>query len=321
MKLILLSLFIHLVTSSWCLSQQVLKSVAVLDFKGSGTMEAYEVKTLTNRFRGQLVQTRAFAVVERDKMEEILKEQDFILSDACITSECAVEVGQLLGVEMMIAGDIGKVGQVWTVDLRAIDVSSGEIIETESDDHEGNIEGLLSRMQAIARAFAKMNHELSAEPQNRNTNKPGVIGQLADLGLTVGFDLGVVQPLGGFLDDYTATGLGLRANAGYLLNNRVTLHVSYALQRFGEKRQSSENKSQINLGQAVLGARYMLTDIFFAAGGAGLYFANNQTDLGFSPGVGMVVPTGYLDSKWIVGVNLHLQPELRYYRLATGLQF
>ncbi|HNE84119.1 MAG TPA: CsgG/HfaB family protein, partial [bacterium] len=97
-------------------------SIAVLDFKASEGLTRGETATLTNRFRGILVQTEAFNVVEQEKMNEILKAQDFSMSDACNTAECAVQVGQLLGVERMIAGDIGKIGDVFTIDLRLIDV-------------------------------------------------------------------------------------------------------------------------------------------------------------------------------------------------------
>ncbi|HMW33154.1 MAG TPA: PEGA domain-containing protein [bacterium] len=129
-------------------------SIAVLDFKASEGLTRGETATLTNRFRGILVQTEAFNVVEQEKMNEILKAQDFSMSDACNTAECAVQVGQLLGVERMIAGDIGKIGDVFTIDLRLIDVSTGKIVKTVTRDYEGKISGLLGVMKDVASTFA-----------------------------------------------------------------------------------------------------------------------------------------------------------------------
>ncbi|MBF0433628.1 MAG: hypothetical protein HQK83_20280, partial [Fibrobacteria bacterium] len=52
---------------------------------------------ITDRLRTELFKTGSFTVLERDKMKEILEEQKFQVS-GCISSECLVEIGQLLGV-------------------------------------------------------------------------------------------------------------------------------------------------------------------------------------------------------------------------------
>lgn len=135
-------------------AQQKKTTIAVLEFQRTGGLEASEAATLTNRFRGLLVQTDAFEVIERDKMGEILKEQDFTMSDQCNSAECAVQIGQLLGVQAMIAGDIGKLGQTWTIDVRMIDVSTGKILKTQNEDFKGEIDGLLQMMKKIAEKFA-----------------------------------------------------------------------------------------------------------------------------------------------------------------------
>jgi hypothetical protein len=87
-------------------------------------------------------------------MDEILKEQDLILSDACNTTECAVQVGELLGVRSIIAGDIGKIGSVFTIDIRMIDVETSNIVRTVNRDYRGDVEGLLDIMKTIAFEFA-----------------------------------------------------------------------------------------------------------------------------------------------------------------------
>ncbi len=147
-------LFIMWIACGSLHAQESKKTIAVLEFQSSGGLEKSELQALTNRFRGIMVQTNAFEVIEREKMGEILREQDFAISDQCNTSECAVQIGQLLGVRYMIAGDIGKVGQMYTIDLRMIDVSTGKIITTKSEDYEGKVEGLLNVMKSIAGAFA-----------------------------------------------------------------------------------------------------------------------------------------------------------------------
>ncbi len=138
--------------------QQKKQTAAVLEFV-SADLSKNEVTNLTNRFRNLMSQTNAFDMIERDKMKDILKEQDFTMTESCNSAECAVQIGQLLGVEVMIAGDIGKMGQMYTIDLRMVDVSTGKILLTKSEDYKGDIEGLLTVMKLIANDFAGIKTE------------------------------------------------------------------------------------------------------------------------------------------------------------------
>ena len=88
-------------------------------------------------------------IVEQGAMGQILQEQDFQLA-GCTSDECAVEVGQLLGVTQMLAGSIGKVGSTYSIDLRIIDVESGTIIQSVTHDCGGAIDDLLGQMASSA---------------------------------------------------------------------------------------------------------------------------------------------------------------------------
>jgi len=110
-------------------------SVAVLPLDCPGMSER-EVLTLTERLRVSLYQTGVFQVMERGKMEEILHEQGFQQS-GCTTTECAVEIGQLLAVRQMVAGSVGKVGATYSVSLRVFDVETGQTLATVTQDCAG----------------------------------------------------------------------------------------------------------------------------------------------------------------------------------------
>jgi len=117
-------------------------TIAVIDFDARG-ISADEVATLTDRFRDELTKTNKYTVIERGKMEEVLKEQGFQQS-GCASDECVVEVGQLIGVQQMVGGSIGKVGDVFTLSVRIIDVESGTILNVTNYDHFGDLGGLLT---------------------------------------------------------------------------------------------------------------------------------------------------------------------------------
>ena len=116
-------------------------TIAILDFDAKGVSKT-EAGQLTNRLRNELFKTGAYVVLERGKMEEVLNEQGLQQSGICET-ECAVEVGRLLGVQQMVAGSVGKVGDVFTVSARIFDVQSGKILKSADFDHIGSIGQLL----------------------------------------------------------------------------------------------------------------------------------------------------------------------------------
>ncbi|MFB0516931.1 MAG: CsgG/HfaB family protein [Candidatus Neomarinimicrobiota bacterium] len=127
---------------------QVKESFAILDLEGRG-ISTIEAQTLTDRMRSELVKTGAVTVVERGQMQQILSEQDFQLT-GCTSDECAVEIGQMLGVTKMIAGSVGKIGATFTVDLRTVDVGTGAIVNTMTRDYRGEIDGLLTQIERIS---------------------------------------------------------------------------------------------------------------------------------------------------------------------------
>ena len=89
-------------------------TVAVLDFEGRG-ISVMEAQTLTDRFNTAMAGTDAVIMVERGTMMDVLDEQGFD-SGGCTSDECAAEVGAMLGVQFMISGSIGKLGETYTID-------------------------------------------------------------------------------------------------------------------------------------------------------------------------------------------------------------
>jgi len=131
-------LLLIIIGMSLCIAQT---TISVLDFNANG-LSTNEVSILTDRFRAELIQLGEYSVIERAAMQEILEEQGFQQS-GCTTDECVVEVGQMLGAQQMVGGSIGRLGDVFTITARVIDIESGEIINVTTYDHEGDIGSLL----------------------------------------------------------------------------------------------------------------------------------------------------------------------------------
>ena len=123
-------------------------TVAILDFEGLD-ISIQEVQTLTERMRTEIGNTNAVRLIERKAIESIMAEQGLTQS-GCVTDECAAQVGQLLGVQFMINGSIGKIGDSFTIDVKMFSVETGATERSSNVTHEGDIEGLLVEMQILA---------------------------------------------------------------------------------------------------------------------------------------------------------------------------
>jgi len=147
MKKLLCVVGIFLITS---LSAQV--NIAVMDFEGKNVSPA-DASALTDRLRAELFLTGKFVVLEREKMDAILKEQAFQLS-GCTSDACAVEVGQLLSVEQMVAGSISKVGQTYSVTARLISVEKSNLLSVGKCDLKGDIGDVMTCLSGVAGQLA-----------------------------------------------------------------------------------------------------------------------------------------------------------------------
>jgi curli biogenesis system outer membrane secretion channel CsgG len=125
-------------------------NIAVINLKSSSGVAIGEAELISDRLRGELFNTGKVNVMERDQMQEILKEQGFQQSGACSNEACMVEIGQLLGVEQLVSGSLGKVGSMFLVNLRIIDVKTAKITKVVSKDVKGSIEDVVGELGPIA---------------------------------------------------------------------------------------------------------------------------------------------------------------------------
>jgi len=141
------------------------KRVAVMDFDDKAGYGHNIGSGLTDMLVTSLVESKKFIVIEREELENILKEQGLGMSGA-VTPQSAAKVGQLLGVELMITGSVSEFGTkkdkiggglsnlggfnlgVSTesarsvVDIRLVNTTTGEIITAKSAEGEESSKSL-----------------------------------------------------------------------------------------------------------------------------------------------------------------------------------
>ena len=134
-----LALIIFPLFSANLFSQQIV--LAVIDFEGKGVTQI-EASALTDKLRTEIINLGNVTLVERGEMDEILQEQGF-QQTGCVSSECMVEVGLLLGATQIVGGSISRVGNTFSVSARIIDIETGKIINSANYDYSGVIDELL----------------------------------------------------------------------------------------------------------------------------------------------------------------------------------
>lgn len=107
-------------------------NIALLDLSGSGVIES-DLIGMTNRLRSELFTTGAFTMLERTKMNDILKEQRFQLT-GCTLTECAIQAGRLLNINFVVFGSIDKVSNIYSINIRLVNVESGKIEKIATED-------------------------------------------------------------------------------------------------------------------------------------------------------------------------------------------
>ena len=150
---VLVILIIILIISSVGFSKE-LPRVAVIGFDSTAPGYIWRIdselsKAATDLMMNALIKTERFRVFERIKLDAILKEQDFQAYSGRVDPSTAVEIGKMLGVDLIVTGNVTSIvykksggiqigplslkksSATVTVTVRAINVTTGEIIFSE----------------------------------------------------------------------------------------------------------------------------------------------------------------------------------------------
>jgi TolB-like protein len=103
--------------------------IAILPFTPEG-IDSTQAKTFTDRIRTALVGYSQFDVMEREKLQAIIEEQEMSLTGLC-DEECIIEVGQIANVQYMVSGNIRNLGQAIYLGARIIDVETSKVMSEQ----------------------------------------------------------------------------------------------------------------------------------------------------------------------------------------------
>lgn len=124
--------------------------IAIMNFSGKDIPQK-DAEKVTEMITGEIVLTKKFTVVERAKIEEILKEQSFQQA-GCTDIECAVKMGRLVSARKILVGSVMKLGNSYIITGRLVDVEKG-IAELSAKETAANLESLSAAATRFASAL------------------------------------------------------------------------------------------------------------------------------------------------------------------------
>lgn len=181
------ALFLFLFFFTILLASETKENIAIIAFKGD--VSESESTILTDKLISEVIKKDVYTVVERSQMAEILKEQGF-QQTGCTNDQCAVEMGQLLGVRKIIISNLGKVGNIYSISLKIINVENGAIIRTVTTNIKGKMEDVLK--EGIAKVADDVCYipmtaeEIEADYQKRLKTKKVFAFTTGGVGLVAG---------------------------------------------------------------------------------------------------------------------------------------
>jgi len=148
-------------------------NIAISDFQGKDISQA-QAELITEQVRNEMITRGYVRVMERTMMDQILKEQGFQQSGSCDNNDCQVKVGQLLGVDRMIVGSIGRVGSIHMINAKMVSVQTGEVLLSKTLTCECRIEDVLQKTAPqLAREMEEGVRKEFAGALHVESNPPG----------------------------------------------------------------------------------------------------------------------------------------------------
>jgi len=128
-------------------------AVSILDFNGEDVQDKL-LRACYNQLEESLIESNRFTVIDKSQRDEILDEQEFQNSGMC-DDACAVEIGQLVGAEFLMLGEVIGFGDLYQVNIKIINIEKGDVAEKVTSQIEGGMSDLLNGMEDASQEIVR----------------------------------------------------------------------------------------------------------------------------------------------------------------------
>ncbi len=167
-KLFAFDIIILLVLMSLFLCAKEKNVLAVLDLKGEG-ISISEARIITGFLQEAMFKTKKYELIERTQVEQILKEFEYQQSGIC-DIKCAVNIGKQLAANKVLIGTVGKLGTLYTIQVKILDIELGKIEKMDSIRTNCKIGELPDYILTLVKKLIGVNesHKKYVELKNEN---------------------------------------------------------------------------------------------------------------------------------------------------------
>ena len=130
----------------------VIQTVAVIPFDDN-VISSAEAIALSDIFENRLAQTGSFELVERKRIENLMKELNFGTSDF-VDQSTAVKAGKILSAQWLVLGSVSKLGKEYSVNVKIVNTESGRIVTGASGEAKDIIQ-IKRIVEDIAKKLSK----------------------------------------------------------------------------------------------------------------------------------------------------------------------
>ncbi len=112
-------------------------SAAVLDLAAHG-VEPGIAQSLTQLLSLELKRFEGLGVISRDEIQTMLRfESEKQILQCSSDTSCLVEIGGALGVDYLVSGSIGKLGDALVINLKLMDIGKARVVNRASESFQG----------------------------------------------------------------------------------------------------------------------------------------------------------------------------------------
>lgn len=125
--------------------------IAVLPFTDTNAAAKTEGfgEAIAGMLMTELINGKVFQVIERSEIDRIIKEMSLQIS-GMVDSKTAKQLGEILGVDILVFGNSAKFDRLVETDIRLIDTQSGEALLAEHASSQSGVE-IRNMVESLAR--------------------------------------------------------------------------------------------------------------------------------------------------------------------------
>jgi len=104
--------------------------IVVADFEARAPLSHSEAAFISGFVREDIITAGTFSVIDKNSMNKALSEQDF-QQKGCSSLECALRIGKMLNMNMIIVGSCGQLLGKYIVVMEVVNVESAKIVYSD----------------------------------------------------------------------------------------------------------------------------------------------------------------------------------------------